>query len=375
MTDKSYETLLDTLYDAAIAPQGWVDVCDCLAETFGGIGTILIPDDSAIRSLGLPHSESVHESFEIYQRDGWYLRDERTRGFARRRRTGVMFDQDFMTYDEMARLPYYQDFLRPCGLMWFAGVEVNVDGKRWTASIQRSSKQGPFDETERKQLAIVSKHLSRAATTAAALRYARAEGAIAAFERMSIGAIAVDERAHVIIINQAALALMGDGLRIANGSLSATDPDAAAGLSALVWGSIGRARQAGELLQMLCVPRPSGKRAYQVSVCPLGPLLVASFSHARAIVLIVDPERRHKPPQEMLRAQYGLTKQEAKLAEQITEGLSLANAANVLSITEETARSYLKSIFSKTDTHKQGQLISLLARLSLPSKNPSFDNW
>jgi DNA-binding CsgD family transcriptional regulator len=46
------------------------------------------------------------------------------------------------------------------------------------------------------------------------------------------------------------------------------------------------------------------------------------------------------------------------------EGLSLRQAAARLSITEGHARQRLKTIFQKTDTSRQGELIALLSKLS-----------
>jgi DNA-binding CsgD family transcriptional regulator len=69
----------------------------------------------------------------------------------------------------------------------------------------------------------------------------------------------------------------------------------------------------------------------------------------------------------MLRTQFGLTLRKASLAEELVARNSLHDAAEVLSLTNETARSYLKLIFSKTETHKQGELIALLTRLAILS--------
>ena len=60
---------------------------------------------------------------------------------------------------------------------------------------------------------------------------------------------------------------------------------------------------------------------------------------------------------DVLRALYGLTQSEMGLVEQLLLGRSLKEASERLHIVPETARSYLKAIFAKTDTHRQGELI------------------
>jgi DNA-binding CsgD family transcriptional regulator len=61
-------------------------------------------------------------------------------------------------------------------------------------------------------------------------------------------------------------------------------------------------------------------------------------------------------------AEFGLTAAEARLALRLLAGESVRDAAHALGITYESARSRLKSIFQKTGTHRQGELIALLAR-------------
>lgn len=47
----------------------------------------------------------------------------------------------------------------------------------------------------------------------------------------------------------------------------------------------------------------------------------------------------------------------------IAEGTSLESAAEKLNISRETARTELKFVFAKTDTHRQSELVALLSRL------------
>ncbi|MEI8716342.1 helix-turn-helix transcriptional regulator [Mesorhizobium sp. ISC11] len=374
MFDKPYETLLDTIYEAVVLPQKWIEVCDRLARLENGVGALLLPDVTELRRFGLPHSDALNESVEVYQRDGWYFQDERYHGRATHGLARVVFDQDIMTAEQMASSPFYNDFLRPCGLRWFAGISISVGGKPWTASIQRSNKQGPFEESDRRRLELLASHLSRAATTAAALHYVQAEGAVEAFERMSIGAVVIDDGGRAILINKIAYALMGDGLQIRQSRLEATNTIDAAALNAMVHAcaSLSNVAQLSPP-QIVAVRRPSGKNAYQLSACPLSKRSVDIFGDARALILIVDPAQRRRPTTEVLRTQFGLTVSEAKLAKILAEGHSLEGAANLVCITEESARSYLKSIFSKTETHRQGQLVALLATMGLLSNDKSVD--
>ncbi len=54
---------------------------------------------------------------------------------------------------------------------------------------------------------------------------------------------------------------------------------------------------------------------------------------------------------------YGLTRGEAALAAKLVLGKSIETAAEELFISPQTARTHLKRIFMKTDTHRQTQLV------------------
>ncbi|HTN98054.1 MAG TPA: helix-turn-helix transcriptional regulator [Nordella sp.] len=355
------DLLLDALYDAAVSYEAWPLVCDRLATVAGARGTMIIPGSVEARAQGIPHSASVQQLFDDYLRDGWYLRDERTVSFRLFQRTPVVFDQDFTAPDAMSKSSYYQDFLGRSGLKWFAGIGFRVQGEWWAAAIQRTEEQGPFSDASRHELAQFSKHLSRAAGMANALNYSKAEGALEAFQKMSIGAIAIDAGENVISVNAAAQSLLGDGIQITKNRLRAIDLNTCSQLEALVQAGLRGTQLAQKPAPgMVMVPRPSGRRSYRVSTCPLGQRAMSVFGQARLIILIIDPEQKRNPDAELLRAHFRLTPREAKLAEQLAAGRTLQDAAAALSITSETARSYLKSIFSKTGTHKQGQLVSLL---------------
>jgi len=58
-----------------------------------------------------------------------------------------------------------------------------------------------------------------------------------------------------------------------------------------------------------------------------------------------------------LRAMFALTRGESQLLLLLPEGLSLGQAAERLELATDTVRKRLKSIFQKTDTHCQADLM------------------
>lgn len=67
---------------------------------------------------------------------------------------------------------------------------------------------------------------------------------------------------------------------------------------------------------------------------------------------------------ELLQALYDLSSREMQLVRLLADGHSLESAAQVMSITGNTARTHLRAIFVKTATTRQSELIHLCAGLS-----------
>jgi DNA-binding CsgD family transcriptional regulator len=69
------------------------------------------------------------------------------------------------------------------------------------------------------------------------------------------------------------------------------------------------------------------------------------------------------PPAAILAKTFRLTPAEAKVASVIARGASPEIAARELNISRETARNQLKSVFAKTDTHRQSELVALILQV------------
>ena len=79
-----------------------------------------------------------------------------------------------------------------------------------------------------------------------------------------------------------------------------------------------------------------------------------------AIVAVRDPDIDRRRLVADLSRRFGLTAAESKMAAEILIGDGLAAAARRRGISTTTARTHLSSIFEKTGTHRQAELIRLL---------------
>jgi DNA-binding CsgD family transcriptional regulator len=86
----------------------------------------------------------------------------------------------------------------------------------------------------------------------------------------------------------------------------------------------------------------------------LRPIVMLFFYHP-ASASAIDPD--------LLYAVFGLTPAECKLATLLAEGMSLKQIAFINGTRHETVRKQLHSIYQKTSTNRQPELISLLLHL------------
>lgn len=107
----------------------------------------------------------------------------------------------------------------------------------------------------------------------------------------------------------------------------------------------------------------SDGRRVCIDVLPLPDDYKPSFDYAHALLNFRELEAPVAISPDSLREHFGLTPSEASLAKALTDGESLKEASSRLDISIWTARSHLRSIFQKTDTHRQAELVSLITHI------------
>ncbi|MCD9149755.1 helix-turn-helix transcriptional regulator [Pseudophaeobacter flagellatus] len=104
----------------------------------------------------------------------------------------------------------------------------------------------------------------------------------------------------------------------------------------------------------------SGRVAY-IDAVPVPIQLREKLNGAHSLLYIREVEHTSDYFIEFLQQEYHLTPAEASVTTRLASGSSLTAASKQLNISIWTARSHLRSIFQKTNTHRQAELVALLA--------------
>ena len=352
----------DAFAVAAVDPSRWEMALDAVSLACGARGAVLMPTRGP--AMVAASSASIAPAVDLYRQDGWAARDERYRAIIPVIYRCVGVDFDFTSLEQIKRHAYYQDFLAKVGLRWFAGVKLATDGMMWTVSIQRGIDDDPFSDEEVARLADFSTRISSAGALGRALGFARVEATLAAFEASGTAIALIDAAGRAMRLNPAAEQLLGTDIQCRDGHLSSWDAEASRALDRMLHRLVWSETETSLAPPVVLPRRLPGRRpilAHPVRI----PLLTRDIlGDCRAVIVFVDLDKGSHTPRELLRSAFNLTAAEARLATELGAGHDLRDAAQRRGVTYETARAQLRSVFVKTETHRQSELVALFRRLA-----------
>ena len=308
-------------------------------------------------------SAGLDASVDAFFAERWHDRNDIIRRGRVLAASGVDVQTEWMLFrpDEYRRDPFHQEFLRPHGFAWFAGMFLaQTQASALTLSPQRRLSDEPFSRAEIDAIALTMPHLRRAGALALAVGQARSDASLDMLARLNLPAFLLDRSGRVCRTNELASEVLGAGLDITRGHLVATSQPAAAVLRRFVH----RLTTPGgdNPNNPVMVPRAFGQPLV-VSGIPLIATAQDMFSSGVAVITVIDPDRRHAETEQVLRQAFGLTRAEAATARALLDGLELNAIAVQRGVGRETIRSQAKSVGAKTGARTRGKLVGLLTRI------------
>jgi DNA-binding CsgD family transcriptional regulator len=350
------------LWDQALGQVGDALGCESIAIYAG------FPDPRTMDIIAMdgvdPAAWSVFASYYAPLNPVW----ERS---VRRYKVGeTCFRQAVISDIELERTEIYADFYKKNEMHHMVGMLIPVgDLPAANLSCHRAKSKGMFEEHADVVLQTLRPHLSRALMLHDRMStlqsgVAGLTGAMDAFDHAVFG---LDRMGRVVLCNRRAeeLATTGDALTLRNGMLHSVFADQNRALQRLLRDAVatgaGSGLSAGGSMLMR---RPSGQKGLPLTVTPFQAALHGGTARVAALVFVGDPSGRTQTRSATLRALYGLTPSEARVADLLAQGMEVGELAARLGITLPTARFHVKRILGKTGTGKQSLLMKLM--LSLP---------
>jgi DNA-binding CsgD family transcriptional regulator/PAS domain-containing protein len=372
----AFEHAVGLLYDAAYeqGSAAWSAVGNQLMQILDAKGCLLQIADMRIgrsQILASPGCEGLNMAAyaEHYVRhDLWAQMATPERG------NRALLMHHLVPPDVWERSEIYNDFVRPGGtFFWCLGAAIPMrDGQVGMLGILRERDDPRFGESEAAGLDTLLPHLRRSMQLTHHLRGLELDlaHARAGLDAISIGVLVCSPEGKVRIANRIAGEILarGDGIALDGFDvLTLDDPQKQHGLQR---GIAGAARRAGLEAEgagnAFRIPRAEGP-PLKLLVAPLPEAQQAGIGGAGgAMILIDDPDRGAAPAIEALKALFGLTGAEARLARRLAHGDCTAPEIAVeFALSPQTIRTQMKSIHRKMEVSHQAEVSAILSRLGL----------
>lgn len=361
--------ILDAVYDSAVSPDRWPQALDRLGQAFDCRCVALI--DRNLRTLeARVDTSNVDASSQREFLDFWSARDlvrQRTRSW---RPGAIEVDQQIVPKSEILASDYYNGFMKPRDMQSLMRLTLAHRNRFLTIiSLVRPPSAEEFDATSIEQCQVLMPHLQRAANIRFQTEHTSALlGGLSDVADRSVTAVLLLERSgQVKFANKAARAMAAAGaFQLRSSQMEIPDGNENAAFQRLVAGATGaiedlNAPRGG----VMRLTRRSGETNYTVTIAPVRRETMWAGNEPVALVLIADPDLTPMPSREALSQLFGFSASETRVAERLVTGDSPEQAAAFLDVKISTVRWHLASMYRKTGTNRQAELVRLLLSLGM----------
>lgn len=254
---------------------------------------------------------------------------------------------------------------------------VTADADNIFALILTRQVPGRFSQADRDSLDELARYLQRGvALNKRLIRWlAERRAARLLLDSAPRGIFLLGQRGQATYMNDEARRICGagDGVALENDELRFPDPVATQNWHAFLDRAGAKDDETGHLPTTgMTIKRPSQAPAYQLIAYGLDcdPRKAAlDEREGLAVAMLHDPSVAEVPDEGLLHTYFGLTPAESQLTRALCDGQSLPLAAKTGSISINTARTHLRSVFQKVGVHSQVALVQRVTQ-SLHLANP-----
>ncbi len=369
-----FEHVVNLIYDTLENRDGWRAVLEGIHEAVGGRAVHLLAFDATHGALSYSEGADMAPQIDLEYIQKYQFIDPRV-GLLRTRwaedwlHCHEHFDEAFVAAD-----PFYQEFLIPHGARYLTACKL-VENSEATVLLAclRRPEDGPMPlET----LAFVDRlrpHLQRAVRMGLAQFVYSAQALVghALVDKLRQPVMLLTTGGEVVLSNEAARTLLGSTSLVQVAGQRLVLPhayrraflDQCAELEHQVRAGAGT-DQAFRSLHMSSGPGEAPDVLYGFFTMLVPERTMSSFGLRPLVMLFFyHPSSAQEIDSDLLAAAFGLSHAECRVASLLADGLPLKNIADTLGVQYDTVRKQLVSIYQKTATNRQPELVRLLMNL------------
>jgi DNA-binding CsgD family transcriptional regulator/PAS domain-containing protein len=363
---RDFDALLGLIYEGPLEPVPWQGFLEAFRELMSAmsVGLILRPPTEGDRGLLLEEGE-IAASWRTAFQDRYFALDP----FIGLPVGEPATLEEIVPLEELIESDFYTEYMKPMGSLYALAVDVREPGglEARLRAVRRIGTQD-FGKEEKTLCARLVPHLQRALQIHGRLRSVESERDLYAdtVDHFAVGTILLDDSGRLLRMNHVAERVVRerDGLTLQGGRLRTGDRDSTQKLERLIEDALAaqNARRPS-VVEALRVERPSGNGHIGLLIRPVP---VSQWTDGKAgpsvAVFIGQPGDAPVVSPEILQNLFAFTRAEASVASLLAEGLSVEDTARTLGISIHTARSHVRSLFSKTGVSRQTELVLLILR-------------
>lgn len=372
--DEALPRLIGDVYDAALDPALWTEVLGKVRQFVGGFAAALFSKDATQNRGGVYFDDGgIDPHFRELYFDRYVELDPTTSGQYFAEIGEPISTTDLLPYDEFVESRFYKEWVRPQGCVDFVGAVLDKTATSVAMfGVFRHERDGLVDDDTRRRMLLIVPHIRRAALIGRAIDLKTAKAAAFAdiLDGLRAATFLVDRMGQIVHANASGHALLAQGgvLRAVEGKLAATDAKAAAALSKTFAEAGINDLSVGFKGIAYPLVASNGDR-YVAHVLPLsaGARRRATANYKAAAALFVHRAVMEvMSPPEVIAKHYGLTPSELRVLLSIVQIGGVPETAQALGVAEQTVKTHLHRLFSKTGTTRQAELVKLVAGFSSP---------
>ncbi|WP_308515707.1 helix-turn-helix transcriptional regulator [Sphingomonas flavescens] len=354
-----FTNIIDRIYEAAVVTERWPEVLEQIGKAVGARGGVFIAVTAAGPTWTCAPSLERHMS--DYAAAGWAENTEHIGPLFADPHPGFRAETAYRTIEQIEALPVKREFMIPRGLIaGAASVFPGASNNALYMAVEGFDTHGAAEKAV-SALDRLRPHIGRALSLTAQVNSARNKALVEGLQLSGVGAAIIGRDGRLKAYNSVFDNEVGSIVDNRPGASCFTDRFLQTAIAEILSGK----RSAGQVASIALRPTERWSRMV-VHVIPLTGRAREVGDSDGVLLLVANGTNRLLPDQNLLRLLFDLTPAEARVARAITEGATIEHIARTGGTSAMTVRTQLRSVFAKTGSKRQAELVRLLMGITRP---------